>query len=129
MAGSAAFGLVVAAATLPGSVVGRLMVAAVAFVLMAASFSAMTAGAFAFIGDVAPVERESELMGLRSTAQGAGGVLGPVTISAVATVTGYVTAFVLSGLLAVIATVLVTVRLVESQGTAVATDPIRLDDD
>lgn len=72
--------LVVAAATLPATSTGRFAVGVVAFLLIAASFSAMTTGALAFIGDVAPPDRESELMGLRTTAKGVGVVLGPVLV-------------------------------------------------
>jgi MFS family permease len=102
----------------------------------------MTTGAIAFIGDVAdelresaarqsesdgvaPAERESELMGLRSTAKGVGGVLGPPLFGVVATVASYETAFLGGSVLAFAATALVGGRLVESRtdaGRAVAAD-------
>ena len=114
MAGSAVFAVVAAAAALPASSLGRLAVAAVGFVLIAASFSAMTTGALAFIGDVAPEGRESELMGLRSTAKGFGGVVGPALVGVLAGVFGYEAAFVAASLLGFAATGLVGGLLVES---------------
>jgi MFS family permease len=113
MAGSAAFALVAAAATVPSTSTGRLAVAAVAFVLIAASFSAMTTGALAFIGDVAPPERESELMGLRSTAKGVGGILGPPLVGTLATATSMQVAFAAGSVLALSAAALAAVGLTE----------------
>jgi MFS family permease len=115
MAGSGVFALVAAAATLPGVVAARAAVAVVAFLLIGAAFSAMTTGALAFIGDVAPPERESELMGLRSTAKGVGGVLGPPAFGALATVTTIGTAFAAGSVLALGATALATGALTESR--------------
>jgi MFS family permease len=114
MAGSGAFALVARAATLPAAPLARAGVAALAFVVIAASFSVMTAGAVAFIGDVAPPTRESELMGLRSTAKGLGGVLGPPLVGAVATAGSYELAFALGSSLAFLAAVLVARRTTES---------------
>ncbi|WP_191965437.1 MULTISPECIES: MFS transporter [Haloferax] len=114
MAGSAAFTLVAAASSLPGSLVGRLAISAFGFVLLAASFSAMTTGSLAFIGDVAPKSRASELMGLQSTAKGVGGVLGPTLVGALAALVGVATAFAIASVLAGVAAVLVTMLLVES---------------
>jgi MFS family permease len=113
IAGSAGFAIVAAGATLPGSHAGRLAVAAAAFLLIAASFSAMTTGALAFIGDVAPPDRESELMGLRSTAKGIGGVAGPILVGGIATVSNYEIAFAAASALAVVATALAASALVE----------------
>ncbi|SEO68743.1 MFS-type transporter involved in bile tolerance, Atg22 family [Halogranum amylolyticum] len=116
MAGSTLFALVAAAATLPATASGRFAVGVVAFLLIAASFSAMTTGALAFIGDVAPPDRESELMGLRTTAKGVGGVLGPVLVGGLALVVSKEVAFVVGAVPGVVATVLVGVMLVESHG-------------
>ena len=118
MAGSAGFALLAAAATIPASAAGRLVVAAAAFVLIAAAYSAMTTGALAFIGDVAPPERESELMGLRSTAKGVGGVIGPVFVGAVATLADYRIAFASASALALVATALAARALVEPERSA-----------
>jgi MFS family permease len=114
MAGSGGFALVAAAATLPAGLLARAGLAALAFVVVAASYSLMTVGALALIGDVAPAERESELMGLRSTAKGVGGVLGPPLLGAVATLAGYRAAFVAGSVLAIAAAGLASARLVES---------------
>jgi MFS family permease len=116
MAGSALFAVVAAAATLPATAVGRFAVGIVAFLLIAASFSAMTTGALAFIGDVAPPNRESELMGLRTTAKGVGGVLGPILVGGLALIVSKEVAFVVGAVPGVVATVLVGVTLVESYG-------------
>ena len=118
VAGSAAFAVVVAAAAVPASPDARFAVAAAAFVLIAASFSAMTTGALAFIGDVAPTGRESELMGLRSTAKGVGGVVGPALVGVLAGAFGYEAAFVAASLLACVATALVAGLLGESRPAA-----------
>ena len=115
MAGSGLFAVVAAAATLPGTGLGRAVVAVGAFVLIGAAYSSMTTGALAFIGDVSPQGRQSELMGLRSTAKGVGGVVGPPLLGAIATVSTMETAFAVGSMLAFAATVLVAVALVESR--------------
>jgi MFS family permease len=114
MGGSAVFAVVAAAAALPGTIVGRFVVALASLLIIAASFSALTTGALAFIGDVAPADRESELMGLRSTAKGFGGTVGPILFGAVATVTNYETSFAVGSLLGFLATAIVAVTLIES---------------
>jgi MFS family permease len=92
-------------------------VAVVAFLLIAAAFSAMTTGALAFIGDVAPENRESELMGLRTTAKGVGGVLGPIVVGGLAMLTSLSAAFAAASLLAVVACGIAAAGLTESRGT------------
>lgn len=114
IAGSGLFALVAAAATLFSGPL-RLVIAALSFVVIAAAFSAMTTGALAFIGDVAPERRESELMGLRSTAKGVGGVFGPVVVAGLAGVFGYPTAFAVGSSMAFVAAVLAGWKLVESR--------------
>lgn len=128
MAGSGAFGLVAATATAPGSLPARVAVAGAAFVLIAASFSAMTTGAIAFIGDVAPTERESELMGLRSTAKGVGGVLGPPLLGLVASVRGMEAAFAGGSVLAFAGAAVVVAALVESRPASGGAVPTPGDD-
>jgi MFS family permease len=129
MAGSGLFAVVAALSAIPNNPLVRILVIAVAFVIIAASFSAMTTGALAFIGDVAPPERESELMGLRSTAKGLGGVLGPPIIGGLATVTSIQLAVGVASLLSFGAAVLAAVALTESRpadggtGTAVGAGP------
>jgi MFS family permease len=115
MAGSGLFAVVAAVSAIPGTAIVRVVVIAAAFVIIAAAFSAMTTGALAFIGDVAPPERESELMGLRSTAKGIGGVLGPPLIGGLATVTSIQFAVGVGSLLAFAAAVLAAITLTESR--------------
>jgi MFS family permease len=129
MAGSGLFAVVAALSAVPEAQIVRVVVIAVAFVIIAAAFSAMTTGALAFIGDVAPPERESELMGLRSTAKGVSGVLGPPIIGGLATVTSIQLAVGVASLLAFVAAALAAVALTESRpadaaaGRAVGTRP------
>jgi MFS family permease len=115
MVGSGAYALLMASATLPATVPVRALVAGGALVVLGAGYSAMTTGALAFIGDVVPAVREGEMMGLRSTAKGVGGVLGPPLIGSVATYTSYETAFALASLLAVAAAGLAAASLTESR--------------
>lgn len=127
MAGSAAFGLVASTYPVPGSFASTVALAAGGFLLLAASFSTLTTGTLAFIGDVAPPNRESELMGLKTTARGLGGTVGPLLLGGVAAATGYRTAFAASALLALAGTALVALALVESRAPAAAGVPA--DDD
>jgi MFS family permease len=120
MAGSGLFALLAAAASVPASGAVRIAVAVLAFVVIGAAFSAMTTGAIAFIGDVAPADRESELMGLRSTAKGVGGVTGPPIFGLVATVASIQAAFAAGSLLAFAAAGLAAGALVESRSTGQA---------
>lgn len=79
-----------------------------------AAFSAKTTGSYAFIGDVAPDEHESKLMGLYSTARGLGGVVGPVLLGGLATVASYEIVFAAGSTLALIAALIVARYLIES---------------
>ncbi|MFB6210882.1 MAG: MFS transporter [Halobacteriales archaeon] len=117
MAGSALYAILLAGAILPSTVLVRAIVAGGGLLLLGAAYSAMTTGTLAFIGDVAPDVREGELMGLRSTAKGVGGVLGPPLIGVVATYTSYELAFGVGSVLAIIATGLAATALVESRPT------------
>ncbi|CCQ36398.1 major facilitator superfamily transport protein [Natronomonas moolapensis 8.8.11] len=117
MGGSAAFALLVAGLTLVPPGVSRLVLGAATFVVLGASFSAMTIGGLAFISDVAPDGRESELMGIRETAKGLGGVVGPTVVGGVATLASYETAFAAASLLGVLATAIVAWGLVETYDT------------
>jgi len=126
MAGSGAFAVVAAFAVAPETLALRAVVAALGFLIIAAAYSAMSTGALAFIGDVAPVGRESELMGLRSTAKGIGGVVGPPLFGAAATLAGYRIAFLVGSTVAFAAAGLVAVGLAETcpgtEATPVAGD-------
>jgi len=48
-----------------------------AFVILGVGFAAFITGATTFIGDIAPREKEGELMGLVKVSQGLGGLIGP----------------------------------------------------
>jgi MFS family permease len=128
MAGSGLFALVASAAAVPAILAARVGVALLAWLTIGAAFSAMTTGAIAFIGDVAPLERESELMGLRSTAKGVGGVVGPPIIGGVATVTGIGTALAAASALAFVAAAVAFVGLTESDPVERSTAAVPGDD-
>jgi MFS family permease len=119
MAGSAVHALIVAGATVPESLLARTVVAGGGMLLLGVAYSAMTTGALAFIGDVSPPVRVGELLGLRSTATGGGGVSGPAILGGAATYVGYEAAFAAGSVLAVAATALVAVALSESKPGAV----------
>jgi MFS family permease len=114
MAGSGLFAFIVSL-TPSVAVDHRLLFAVSAMMMLGVAFSAMTTGSLAFISDVAPENRESELMGLRSTAKGLGGVIGPVFVGGLATLIGYRTAFAVASVLGVAAAVLVLFALTESR--------------
>ena len=114
MAGSGAYPVLTAAAAFPSSSAARIALAAAGMAVLAAAFSALRVGAVSFIGDVAPENRESELIGFRSTARGFGGMLGPVLVGTAASIVGYEAAFALVSLLAFAGTIIVAATLVES---------------
>lgn len=128
LAGHVLVALVLAGSTVPsGSVTGQ-FVAGTGMVLKGIAYSALIAGTFAFIGDVSPVDRESELMGLRSTAKGVGGMLGPVVIGGVATILSFEVAFVVSSLVAVVSAGIVWRLLAESYSEADPVHSLSIDD-
>lgn len=122
MAASSVFGLLMAAAVLPGTPFLRTAVGAVGMLVLAGGFSALHTGSISFIGDVAPLDRESELIGLRYTARGLGGVLGPALYGIAAGLSSYEATFVVGSLLAVAGTVLCWRFLVESHEASPARD-------
>lgn len=92
-AGHGVMGVLIASAVFVGSVpLGAILVGA-GLVAKAVVYSAFLTGSVAFIGDVSAVDRESELMGLRSTAKGIGGVFGPLLVGGLATVISYEVSF------------------------------------
>ncbi|MDY6774180.1 MAG: MFS transporter [Candidatus Nanohaloarchaea archaeon] len=62
---------------------------ALAYGLLGLSFAAVVQGSTAFIGDVAPEDRQGEMMGFRKSAQGVAGVVGPLLAGWLATVYSY----------------------------------------
>lgn len=114
LAGSGLSALLVAGAAAFPSVRGRAIVATLGLITLGLAFSGLQTGSVTFIGDVAPSERESELIGLRSTFRGFGGVVGPPLLGVGATVVGYGTAFVAASFLSFLGAALVFRGLVES---------------
>ncbi|WP_248904769.1 MFS transporter [Halocatena marina] len=116
--GSGLYAAVLSMATVPTSIVGRVAVVAIGFLLLAGGFSALMTGTIAFIGDIAPEERESELIGFRQTARGLGGAIGPSVLGAIATVMSYSVAFAVGSLLSFVAAAIVAYHLIESHPSA-----------
>ena len=108
---SGLYTLLVAGASLPSRLPVRAAVAAAGFVTIATGFSAMDVGAISIIGDAVPASRESAFVGLRATAAGAGGVLGPPIVGAAATVVGFEAAFAVASTFAFAAAALVAARV------------------
>lgn len=104
---SGLYPLALAAATFAVAPLARTLVAAGSFLVIAAGFSAMDLGTVSLIGDSVPASRESAFVGFRTTAAGAGGVLGPALVGATATLTGFPTAFALVSAFAFAAAALV----------------------
>ena len=123
MIGSGVFALIMAAATLPSGLLFREAIVGSGFLVRAIAVSAIFAGSYAFIGDVAPSGRESELMGMLSTVKGIGGVLGPLLFGVIATVSGYETAFAGASVLALAASAFVVKGVIESYPGAVIETP------
>lgn len=116
MGGSGIYGLVAAASTLPETLLFREVVVGLALIVVALSFSALSTGAMTFIGDVSPIERESELQGLRSTVISVGGVVGPILVGSMAALTNFETSYILISILAFVAMFIANWKLVESKG-------------
>jgi MFS family permease len=114
MVGSGVSATLLALAGELGSHGERIAVAAAGMFALAVGFSLLRVGTVAFIGDVAPLDRESELIGLRSTARGLGGIVGPVVVGGLASVVGYGGAFLAASSLAFLAALLIAVTLTES---------------
>ena len=110
---SAAYTLILAVATALSGQSVRTGVVALGFVVIAAGFSAMDVGAVSVIGDSVPESRESAFIGLRSTAAGVGGVLGPLFVGATATLAGFEVAFAVASVFAFAAAALVSAKFEE----------------
>ncbi|MFB6074648.1 MAG: MFS transporter [Haloarculaceae archaeon] len=122
---SAVYTLVLAASALPAGRALRAAVAAIGFVVIAAGFSAMDVGTVSIIGDSVPRDRESAFVGLRSTAAGIGGVLGPSIVGVTATLLGFPTAFAVASVFAFAAALLVAITLEEPTRTTPAPTALR----
>lgn len=113
-AGSGLYAMILATATIPASVFLRAVIAGIGMFVLGAAFSAVQTGVISFIGDVAPPDRESELIGLRWTARGLGGVLAPPLFGAAAVLIGFEATFVAASVLALTAALLVACKVTES---------------
>ena len=123
---SGVYALVFSLATLPSTLVGRVVIVTIGFLILAGGFSALMTGTIAFIGDIAPSDRESELIGFRQTARGLGGTIGLVILGLIATVTNYSIAFAAGSLLAFTAAATVAYHLVESHPDATLGNPLAI---
>ena len=108
---SGLYGLLLAFASVPESHLLRLGVAAAGFVAVAAGFAALEVGTITIVGGAVPPSREAAFLGLRSTAMGIGGVLGPMLVGALVVLVGYRAAFSAAALLAFLAGGLLASRL------------------
>lgn len=86
------------------------------FLAVAVGFSGLDIGVITVLGGVVPPERESAFLGLRATAGGLGGVVGPTLVGAGVVILGYPPAFLLAGVGAAAATLLVARTLPEPRG-------------
>lgn len=114
MVGTGLFAVVTALATTPPSLFVRQLIMGAAFLVIAVSFSATVIGSQTFIGDVASIGRESELMGLRTSALGLGGVAGPLLVGGLVTLLNYELAFALLSTFSFAGTVLIVEGVVET---------------
>lgn len=114
IAGNALFPLLAAASIVPTGALARRGLAVAAFLGKSLPFSALMIGSVAFIADVAPPDRESELMGLRQTFKGLGGIVGPALHGLVATRLGFTTALLAGSTLALLGALVVHRGLVET---------------
>ena len=116
LVGSGFYSFLLGFATLPESMVVRALIAGAGLFALGTAFSALQTGIIAFIGDVAPVERESELIGLRSTARGLGGMVAPPLFGISAMLVGFETTFIAASSLSWAGAALVGSRVAESHG-------------
>lgn len=112
-AGYGLFAVLLTAVTVPATPAYRLVVLAVAFLVVATSISASAVGVRTFIGDVAAVEHESGLRGFSATAAAVGGSVGPLLVGGVVTLVSYDVAFLLAGGFGVLAAGLLAVGVTE----------------
>lgn len=120
-AGSGLYTLVLSVATVPETVLVRAAVVGAGMFVLGASFSAVQTAVVSFIGDVAPPDRESELVGLRWTARGLGGVVAPPLFGAVVVLAGFGAAFVGASVLSFTAAGLVAWKVTESHDASART--------
>jgi MFS family permease len=89
-----------------------------AFLILGVAFAAFISGVTTFIGDVAPPDREGELMGLLKVSQGLGGIIGPAIAGIVSapTVGDYDGMFITMAAMILIGLIITAVGTRESRG-------------
>jgi MFS family permease len=92
---------------------GGIATAVAGFLAIALGFSALDIGVIAVVGRVVPRDRESAFLGLRATAGGLGGVIGPTLVGAGVVAFGYVSTFAAAGVVVLLAAGLAATRLPE----------------
>ncbi|MFB6301096.1 MAG: MFS transporter, partial [Halobacteriales archaeon] len=113
---SGLYGILLAVAVLPAGMAFRLLIAGGSFLAIAAGFSAMDIGVIAVIGDLVPASRESAFLGLRSTAAGVGGVIGPLSVGILAVLVGYGIAFTMAGVFTALSAIVIVLKVPETTG-------------
>ncbi|WP_231187990.1 MFS transporter [Haladaptatus sp. DYF46] len=121
LVGSGGYTLLLGLTAMPGTLSGQVLLAGLGLFCLGTSFSALQTGIISFIGDVAPTDRESELIGLRSTARGFGGVVAPPLFGFSAMVVGFQTTFLAATLLSWMGAALVIRFVSESYAPTGAT--------
>ncbi len=96
-------------ATGPGS---RVAVAVVGVGAVALGVTALDVGTVALLGDLVPPERTAAVVGLRASAGGIGGILGPAAVGVLGAVVGLPAAFAA----ATVPAVLVRARVPDARG-------------
>lgn len=127
LVGSGGYTLLLGLATVPGTLTGEALVAGLGLFCLGISYSALQTGIISFIGDVAPTDRESELIGLRSTARGFGGVVAPPLFGVAVMLVGFQTTFLSATLLSWMGAALV-IRFVSESHTPTGTTGTPADD-
>jgi MFS family permease len=123
---SAVYPVLLALSTLPdGST--SVGLAVLGFLAVAVGFSGLDIGVITVLGGVVPPERESAFLGLRATAGGLGGVVGPTLVGAGVVLLGYRPAFLLAGAGATVATLVVARTLPEPRGPPAAGGIVRVE--
>ena len=116
LVGSGGYTLLLGLTSIPDTLTGKSLVAGLGLFCLGTSFSALQTGIISFIGDVAPTDRESELIGLRSTARGFGGVVAPPLFGVAVMLMGFQTTFLCATLLSWVGAALV-IRFVSESHT------------
>jgi MFS family permease len=125
---SGGFGLLLAAAgVVPDVGLYREGLVGLAFATVGFGVSALFSSATAFVADVAPLRRESEMIGLLNTSYRFGGIVGPPLVGALATLASYEAAFASASVLAFVGAGLISMRVTETRGPGASSGGLRPD--